>query len=72
MIIALMVYFFIMRNKTVKIEKHLMDSLRKRLASSESLNPYTSPNKTMSLISFDRISPDKVVPMPYPVTEYMD
>ena len=68
MFIALIIYFFIMRSKTIQIAKHLtLTKQRKGLDS-----PTSSPGKTMSLISFDRMSPEKVMPMPYPVTEQMD
>ena len=73
MLIALLVYFCVMRNKTTRIGKHLLASqLRKsQLQGETTTNNNISPNKTMSLVSFDRMSPDKVMPMPYPVTEQL-
>ena len=69
MFIAVIIYFFCMRSKTVRIKKHLaLTQLRK----SQQDNASPSPNKTMSLISYDRMSPEKIMPMPYPVTEQMD
>lgn len=65
--ILLIIYFFSMRNYTVKIKKHLLVSLRKRLVTSETSNQ--SPSKTLSLISFDRFSPEKVMPVNYTENE---
>ena len=73
MLIALLVYFCVMRNKTTRIGKHLLASqIRKgQLHGETTTNNNVSPNKTMSLVSFDRMSPDKVMPVPYPVTEQL-
>ena len=62
LLIGCIVYFFVMRNHTVKLGKHLEDSMRK-----SQHDTTQSPSKMMSLISFDRMSPEKV--MPYPAAQ---
>lgn len=59
MILGLLVYFFIMRSKTVKISKRPAKEERKEHDTTQ------SPSKIMALISFDRMSPEKVVPIAY-------
>lgn len=74
LLIFVFVYFCVMRNKTVRMGKHLLASQQRKnqlySGASSEMTSVNSPNKTMSLVSFDRMSPEKVIP--YPVTESLN